>query len=113
MAAFTGMGVGVEMHQLAMPMAVEMHPLADHSPQDIGPKHDQHRADQGLQPMRQPRREGVARGQYQTSHCQKRQAVPQPPGGTQSYRLAKTPATRCQRGHGGHMVGLQRVAHAD
>jgi hypothetical protein len=113
MAAFTGMGVEMEMHQLAMPMAMEMHPLADHPPQDIGPEHDQHRADQSLQPMCQSCREGVARGQHQTSHRQKRQAVPQPPGGAQSYRLAKTPAARCQRGHGSHMVGLQRVAHAD
>ena len=109
---FTGMAVGMEMHRaVAMAVFVKMHAVAPQPPQHMRAETNQHEADGGLD------RPGNAFGNRAAEQhgCagkgKQRQRMAEAPGQSVPDDVADVATARSNAGHGGDMIGFERMLH--
>ena len=107
------MAVDVDVNRaVVMAVRVDMHAVAPQPPQQMRAETDKHDTDRGLQRPGELFGDGVPEQDRRTGKGKQRQRVPEPPGQPVLDDVSDLAASRCDRGHRGDVVGLQRMLHA-
>ena len=108
-----GMAMGVQMDgSVLVAMSVKMNPVAPQPPQHMRAETDQHDPDRGLDRARKVVGDGMAERQRSAGKYEQRQRMAEPPGQAMLDDVGDIVTARGDRGNRRHMIGLQRVLHA-